>query len=140
MSKGKKSMYNRKMISRGDDFPNPYLILGGILVLTVIVYRNSLSNAFTGWDDPEYVFKNQFIRDLSFTNIKLFFSRVMVDNYQPLVMLSYAIEYKFFGLASPVPFHTTNLIFLSISFFLFFSSSYPSWQSLLPFACHCCCS
>ena len=120
MSKQKKQKSNQKKIPQGDKFPNQYLILSAILLLTAIVYSNSLGNAFTGWDDPEYLLKNSFIRELSFINIKAFFTQVMVDNYQPLVMLSYALEYKFFGLSSPVPFHTTNLIFHLLNVILVF--------------------
>jgi len=120
MSKQKKYKYHQKKISRENKYTAHYLIISAILLLTTIVFSNSLNNAFTGWDDPEYLTKNPFIRELSYLNIKSFFTQVMVDNYQPLVMLSYAIEYKFFGLSSPVPFHTTNLIFHLLNVILVF--------------------
>ena len=42
------------------------LILSAILLLTIVVYSNSLSNGFVNWDDGENVYENIYIRELSY--------------------------------------------------------------------------
>lgn len=95
-------------------------ILFGIVLLTLIIYSNSLNNDFlTNWDDKRYVVENNDIKGLSWQNIKNIFSNFYMGNYQPLSVLSYALEYKFFGL-NPAAYHTTNLFFHLLNTILVF--------------------
>jgi len=80
-----------------------------ILIVTSAVLSPCLKNDFTNWDDESYVIQNKEIRELSWSNIKQIFSSFYVSLYLPLTMLSYSIEYHFFGL-DPAPYHTTNLL------------------------------
>jgi len=85
------------------------LWLGGILLLTFIVFYPALNNALTNWDDPHYLNDNPLIRKLSAENIKRIFTEVFFGNYQPLHIFSYAIEYHFYKL-NPAGYHTTSVI------------------------------
>jgi protein O-mannosyl-transferase len=87
--------------------------LTAILLLTYIIYSNSINNGFiANWDDDAYIENNIGIRDLTFDKALGFFrlDSVYSNNYHPLTILSYAIEAKIFGTASARPFHSTNLI------------------------------
>jgi Flp pilus assembly protein TadD len=98
---------NKKTLSRGKR--RVYWWLAAILILTAVVYFRTIYNDFTFWDDPQQVRENTEIRALTFENIKIMFSRYYVNMYQPLTTLSFAVEYRFFGLNSSV-FHATNLV------------------------------
>jgi protein O-mannosyl-transferase len=86
----------------------PYLL--PILLLTVLVFSNSLKNDFIPeLDDDIYVTENPMIRDLSVSGLKNIFSSFVAGNYHPLTMLSLALDYRIFGLNAS-GFHTTNLL------------------------------
>ena len=80
-----------------------------ILCATALCLVPVLQNEFLAFDDPSYVTDNPLIQHLGLGNIKAFFTRQFVSTYQPLVMLSYAIEFKLFGLSGP-GFHLFSLL------------------------------
>jgi protein O-mannosyl-transferase len=86
-----------------------YLILSGIMVLTIIIYSGTFKNEFT-WDDEGQVEKNIDIKNLNAENVLKIFSSNYIGMYQPFPTLTFAVEYKFFGL-NPGAYHITNLIF-----------------------------
>jgi len=90
---------------------NPLLIIGGIILLTLILYLPCLHYDFMKtWDDQIYVTHNPLIKDLSFDGIKRIFKedRGLYANYHPLTILSLALNYHE-GVSS-FPFHLTNVI------------------------------
>jgi hypothetical protein len=91
------------------------------LLLTAVSFLPMLSGAFTNWDDPEYVTENSLIHSLSPGNILHIFSpATMVSfNYQPLTILSLAINYAF-GRLDPAGYFATNLFFHLLNVFLVF--------------------
>ncbi len=97
------------------------LILPAILLITVLVFSNSLKNGFvSSWDDDQYVLENALIKDLSWDNIqKVFASFHSSGNYHPLTLLTLAIEYDRFGL-DPKPYHVTNLLLHCLNTLLVF--------------------
>ena len=91
--------------------------LPGILIistLSILAFWNTLDNGFV-WDDQYIVVANKAIRELSLPNIWDFFTSKDVYNfaagdiYRPLSILSYAFEYRLYGLDS-TGYHLTNLI------------------------------
>jgi len=114
-----------------------------ILIITAIVFANMLGNDFIdNWDDQVYVLNNEIIKQLNWKNLKVIFSSFYIGNYHPLTMLSYAIEYKLFGL-NPFPFHLTNyilhllnVILVYLFFKRFIGKSYVAAITSLFFALH----
>jgi protein O-mannosyl-transferase len=91
-------------------FEKPYFPAASILILVFIAFIPTLNNDFIpSWDDHIYVTDNLMIRHLDFASIKGFFSTAINGTYVPLTLLSFAIEYRFFGL-DPLPYHVTNLL------------------------------
>lgn len=86
-----------------------------ILFITSATLYPTVKNGFTNWDDPQYVIDNLSIRKLSMENIRSIFvvldpNRSFVKSlYTPLTLMSYAIEYHFFGL-NPYAYHMTNFV------------------------------
>lgn len=81
-----------------------------ILFLTFFIFLPSLQNKFVNLDDTQYVLENAVIKEINIDNLKSIFSEQFVGNYQPLTILSYMADYKFFGL-NPFGWHLINLIF-----------------------------
>jgi protein O-mannosyl-transferase len=98
-----------------------YLSVVIIIISTFIVFGPSLSNQFIkGWDDNEMLLENDKITSLSGSSIKTMFTASHYGLYHPLVHLSYAVEYKYFGF-NPAIYHWTNLILhLVIAILVFF--------------------
>lgn len=85
----------------------PYAVL---LISSVVLYRKALGFDFVpSWDDGNYVLDNPYIRSLSLDNIKGIFTTTFVGNYAPLQILSYALDYAFWGL-NPKGYHLSNII------------------------------
>ncbi|MHC4842410.1 MAG: tetratricopeptide repeat protein [Planctomycetota bacterium] len=80
-----------------------------IFLLTVIVYANSINNDFTNWDDPGLVIENSAIRSLSVENLLSIFTPQPGLTYQPVRVLSYAIDYFFWQL-NPAGYHLGNTL------------------------------
>ncbi len=95
----------------------------GVLIITLIAFFPAINNGFTNWDDEGYVLKNYLIQDLSFANLKNFFSENVQSNFHPFTMLSYAVEYHFFQL-NPKSYHITNIILHLLNVALVFTFIY----------------
>ncbi len=87
-----------------------FLICAGLILAGALVaFAPCLSNGFVNSDDNEYVTENSLVQDGSVGGLKRLVSSFALGNYQPLTMLSYWVEYRFFGLR-PFGYHLTNLI------------------------------
>jgi tetratricopeptide (TPR) repeat protein len=99
----------KKQLLKKDDSMMLYLYLGLCLVLTAIVFSNSLNGKFLTWDDNLLVPENKDIRSLSLVNLKKIFTSYYIGMYQPLTTLCYAVIYHFFKL-DVMPYHLFNLL------------------------------
>jgi len=93
-----------------------------VCVLTGVVvglYMNSLSNGFVQWDDPGNILTNKQIRRLDWSNVKEIFTPRRASTYQPIRVLSYAVDYHFWKL-SPLGYHLTNIAFYLLTCIMVF--------------------
>ena len=90
-----------------------------IVLITLAAYSGSLRNDFVDWDDQEYVANNPLIKNLSFPAIRELFTRTYQATYNPLVFLSFAIEYSLVRL-NPFYYHLNNTILHCINSVLVF--------------------
>ncbi len=72
-------------------------LLGITLLWTFVLYLPALSNSFVNWDDPGYINDNFIIRGLDIAHIRRMFGEIVLANYHPLTMLSYAFNYALGG-------------------------------------------
>ncbi|MFH1321420.1 MAG: tetratricopeptide repeat protein [Bacteroidota bacterium] len=96
-----------------------YLFLGILLAFTFIVFYPSLNCELTNWDDQKLIANNHLVRSLSLSSLKELFSDIYWYNYQPLTILSFAIEYHFFRI-NPKVIHLTNLLLHLLNVLLVF--------------------
>ncbi len=73
-----------------------------------LLYFNSLGNDFTNWDD-QMIYANPKIRSLDWKNVLDMFVPGQ-GTYQPVRILSYAVDYQFWKL-NPLGYHLTNVFF-----------------------------
>ncbi len=98
---------------------NKYLWISAILALTCFTYIPVFTNGFTNWDDNIFVTSNELIRSFSWSHLQTWFTRPFVGQYQPLVLLSFALDYSIDDY-NPLVFHITNLLLHLINIFLVF--------------------
>ena len=108
----------------------PLAVVALLLILTWYLYKPSLNNHFTNWDDPSYVLENAHVKQLSVQNAKYLFSHSSATNYHPLTMLSLSLDYyltikdkRLFRETDEleaIHFHTTSLILHLLNVLLVF--------------------
>ncbi len=99
----------------------PFKLIGlcaFIAVCAGILYVNSLGNQFTNWDDS-MIYANPQIHSLSWDNIARIFSFRKGATYQPIRVLSYAVDYYFWKL-NPVGYHITSILFYILTCIMVF--------------------
>ncbi len=84
-----------------------------VLCLLILVsgglYLNSIGNIFTNWDDG-LIYGDPQVRSLAWKNIGEIFTPRKGETYQPIRVLSYAIDYHFWKL-KPMGYHITSIFF-----------------------------
>jgi protein O-mannosyl-transferase len=81
----------------------------GLLVLTAGTFVNALRNGFVTFDDWVLVEQNAMIRSLSVPQVVRMFTHLQNDTWLPLRVLSYAVDYRFWGM-DPFGYHLTNIL------------------------------
>ncbi|MBP6918020.1 MAG: tetratricopeptide repeat protein [Legionellaceae bacterium] len=99
-----------------------YFYLFALCVITVFIYSNSLENAILNFDDNDY-FAYPEITQLSWHNLKLYFSKYYLIMYQPLPVLTLAVNY-YFSQIETLPLHVFNLIFHLLNMLLVYTFIY----------------
>jgi len=82
------------------------LLLAG---LALVVFAHGFLHDFTNWDDHAYIVENPTIRELSWQTLARAFGGFHVLNYNPLHILSYALDHAVWGL-EPAGFFLSNLV------------------------------
>ena len=75
---------------------NRNTLLLAVLAVTFLCFFPVFHNDFLNFDDPQYVTENPAVQQLNAANFKSYFTQQFVGNYQPIVILCYAIQYKIF--------------------------------------------
>ena len=97
-----------------------WFALAVVFITTIAVYFKAIHFDFLfTWDDNLYVTKNNDIRALDWTHIKLFFISFYQGNYHPLTMLFYALDFKA-GAGKASFFHFNNIILHLLNIYLVF--------------------
>lgn len=81
-----------------------------LLLLAALIYLRTLGFGFLGYDDPHQVYDNYIVTGgLNLETVKRSFTSFVIAHYQPLVTISFAVEYALVG-SSPFLYHLDNLI------------------------------
>lgn len=89
-----------------------------LVLISAGLYLNSLDNLFTNWDD-QMIYSNWQIRSLGWENICKIFTYIKGATYQPVRVLSYAVDYYFWG-HNPLGYHITNIFFYILTCIMVF--------------------
>jgi protein O-mannosyl-transferase len=96
-----------------------YLPIIAVLILTVIAFSPTFQSEFVNWDDDLNIVKNKYINGFTFANISSIFSTTVIGGYNPLSILSFAIERAIFGEDNlSLVIHTDNLLLHLVNVFL----------------------
>lgn len=96
-----------------------------MVIFIGILYFNSLGNQFTNWDDS-MIYANSQIQSLGWDNLSKIFTLGKAATYQPIRVLSYAVDYYFWKL-NPIGYHITSILFYILTCLLvFFTLRYLS--------------
>lgn len=93
----KKVIQNSKTKSQN----TKYIYFVGAIILFIAVFltfKPAMNNKLTNWDDDRYIHNNALITNSDSSSVLNQFKTFYLGNYHPLTMLSYKIEYKYFGL------------------------------------------
>jgi len=81
-----------------------------VFAAAILVNLQTLHYGFlTSWDDPTYVVDNPWIRGLSRENLIHVFAKPYFANYLPLHLVSYMVDYNFWGL-NPFGYHLQSVL------------------------------
>jgi hypothetical protein len=89
-----------------------------MLMLIGLLYSNTLDHQFTNWDDG-MIYGNPLIRNLNWEGVKKLFTPEKGNTYQPVRMLSYAIDYRLWKL-NPMGYRITNILFYILTCIMVF--------------------
>ncbi len=120
-------------VAGSDQYPHQ-VVLAGTLLLTFAVYARTLGNEFIDFDDTENITGNYWIQELTWGNLKHFFTTPLEYMYTPLASLSFAFDYRI-GELHPAMYHVTNLILhLCNVVLVFLLARALTGRTLLPYA------
>jgi tetratricopeptide (TPR) repeat protein len=103
--KAKEPAQLQRRVLKGGTLPHLAIAVG----VAVVAYTPALSNGFVNWDDDAYVISNLIIRELSLANLWDMFSRPHFGLYQPITLLSLALDFQV-GETSPFWYHLVNVL------------------------------
>ena len=86
-----------------------WVVLAGVLAVVFTVFSSGLKNYFVGMDDPGHLLQNPYVTGLDAPHIRGMFHQRVNKTYIPLTTLSFAVEYRFFGLDALV-YHLDNIL------------------------------
>ncbi|MBK9107722.1 MAG: tetratricopeptide repeat protein [Saprospiraceae bacterium] len=87
-----------------------------LLAFTFLIFSPSLKCDFVNWDDDRNVYENILVKEFDVVGI---FTQNVIGNYNPLSILSFALEHKFFGMDPKVMHFNNVLLHLLCVFFSF---------------------
>ncbi len=116
-SSGSKKAIKKKSKSKTSNQLLPLLI---VLIVTLVVFIPSLSNDFVNWDDDVNIIENVNLEVFNWESVKNIFhykKGLVIGNYNPLTIFTFAVEKHFVGLDATL-YHVNNLILHLICTFL----------------------
>lgn len=120
MNDGRKHKTSSTFHTPGPGYSRQTIImLFSLLVLTFLVFSGNLNNeVLVGWDDGVYL-EDSFVQNLNAESIGHFFSSYYLGMYQPVGVLTLAVNYTIHG-ESAFGYHLVNLLLHLLNTFLVF--------------------
>ena len=91
------------------------ILASAVFVVAALVHSQTLHfNFLSTWDDPSYIANNPWIRGLTLENIRFAFTTPYFANYLPLHLVSYMVDYQFWGL-NPFGYRLQSLVLVALN-------------------------
>ncbi|MFM7725421.1 MAG: hypothetical protein ACKO7B_01870, partial [Flavobacteriales bacterium] len=87
---------------------SPLIFVPSVVLITWMVFSACTGFGITNWDDNHYIKELLLIRSLAWDNIALMFKTKVLLSYNPLSILSLAVDYQLGG-NSPAWYHGMNV-------------------------------
>jgi Tfp pilus assembly protein PilF len=93
-----------------------------VIGIAFVAFLPALSNGFVNWDDDKVLLENEHFRGLGWPQLQWMASAYWLGHYHPLTWLSFAVDYRLWGLdeESAFGFHLTNVILHALNAGLFY--------------------
>lgn len=88
---------------------NDLLAYAVLAIAMLLTYYGCLGHDLVFWDDPIYVVYNEAAKGFSLAHLQLAFTQSYSNNYAPLQIVSYMLDYQIWGM-TPRGFILTNLL------------------------------
>jgi len=100
--------------NKRDRFNLSVILLFALLI--ALLYKTSITYAFTGYDDKHFVLLNPYI-NFTWDNLVHYFLNFNFAMYIPLTFMSYSLDHAIWGF-NPIGYHLQNLFwfFIAVSF------------------------
>jgi tetratricopeptide (TPR) repeat protein len=85
-----------------------------------VAFAPALHNGFVNWDDDKILLENDNFRGLDSSHLRWMFTQYKMGHYHPLTWVSFAMDYRIWGLDDAFGFHLTNLILHALNAALFY--------------------
>ncbi len=96
------------------------IALISVLLITFFTFFPALDNEFVNWDDDVNLTNNPNLEQFDAASLKGIFTDHIIGNYNPLPILTFAIERHVFQAVDPFLYHLDNvLLHLLVVFFVF---------------------
>jgi tetratricopeptide (TPR) repeat protein len=129
------------MIKKFNPAQEKAIVIAIFTLICFVVFLPALKGKILNWDDP-IILDQASINIMDLGHVKKIFTQTVISTYNPLTVLSFALEYKFFQHNSFI-YHLDNLllhIWVTVLIFLFGKklrlSSTVSFLAALLFAIH----
>jgi tetratricopeptide (TPR) repeat protein len=105
----------------------------GLAILTLAVFANTLPNQFVNWDDHALIVNNPATESLAPSALLHIFTPELGRTYQPVRVLSYAIDRALWGV-NPIGYHIVNTLLHTAAAILLFLALCRALPKLRPSA------
>ncbi len=85
-----------------------------VALVTAGVFWSALDNGFVNWDDQLYVYENRVLQTPELRTVKWYATAIVSNNWHPLTLLSYQLDYSLWGL-DPRGYHLTNVLLHAVN-------------------------
>ena len=86
-----------------------WLIVGGILLITFLIFKPAINYDYVNWDDDVNVTQNPNVQHLDAASVRDMFTGTVIGGYTPLTTLSFALDKQYIG-DSPSAHHLINIL------------------------------
>jgi len=89
------------------------------MVVTFLVFLPALDNGFVDWDDKVVLLQNDRYRGFDFDRIRWMFTTRLMQHFQPLTWMTYALDHALWGM-DPWGYHLTSILLHAAAAGVFF--------------------